>query len=43
MAFTHKWINQGLHVKFFDKLTSEDLILSNSKMVGDAGFEKINF
>jgi len=43
MAFTHKWIDQGLHVKFFDKLTSEDLIKSNSKMVGDAEFDRIKF
>lgn len=43
MAFSHKWINKGLHVKFFDKLTSKDLIKSNSKMVGEAEFEKINF
>ena len=43
MSFTHKWSDQGLHVKFFDKLTSEDLIGSNSKMVGEADFEKINF
>ena len=43
MTFTHNWMNQGLHVKFFDTLTSEDLIKSNSKMVGEIEFEKIKF
>ena len=43
MAFTHKWSDQGLHVKFFDKLTSEDLISSNSTMVGEVEFEEIKF
>ena len=43
MAFTHKWSNQGLYVKFFDNLTSKDLIYSNSKMVGKAEYEKIKY
>ena len=43
MAFTHNWMNQGLHVKFFDTLTSEDLIKSNSNMVGETEFDKIKF
>lgn len=43
MAYTHTWTDQELYVKYFDKLTSEDLILSNSKMVGETEFEKLKF
>ena len=43
MAFTHKWSDQGLHIKYFEILSSIDLIHSNSKMVGKAEFEKIEF
>ena len=43
MAFTHSWKSKELHVKFINKFTSQDLILSNSKMVGNTEFGNIKF
>lgn len=43
MAFTQEWKNDGVYRKYFDKLTSEDLIYSNSQLVGKAEFETIKY
>ena len=43
MAFTQEWKNKGVYRKYFDKLTSKDLIHSNSQLVGKAEFETIKY
>ncbi len=43
MAFTHEWTKEGAFINYFKKLTAEDLIKSESKLIGNAEFEKIKF
>ena len=43
MAFTHEWKDEGVYIRYFDELTSKDLISSNSLLVGKREFEEIKF
>ena len=43
MAYTHEWKNEGVYIRYFDELTSEDLIKSNSLMIGKREFDVIKY
>lgn len=43
MSYSHEEENDGLYIKYFGKLTSYDLIFSNSDMIGRGEFEKIKY
>ena len=43
MSYQHEWEKEGVYVKFSDKLTSLDLITSNSQMVGKSEFQDAKY
>ena len=43
MAFTQKWNTDGVYIKYVDNLTSDELIESNSLLVGRREFESIKY
>jgi len=43
MPYTHKWNDDGVYIKYFDTLTTFDLVESNSLLVGKREFEVIKY
>ena len=43
MSYTHEWGDDGLYIKHIGKLTSYDLIHSNSDMIGRREYEMIKY
>ncbi len=43
MSFKHQWEDKGVIVTYDGELTSDDIIKSNSALVGNARYEKIKY
>ena len=43
MGFTHTWEYEGVYVNFFNELTSQEIIHSNSQLFGKPEFESLKF
>ena len=43
MSYKHQWEDEGVHVIYFDELKSEDIIKSNSVLVGNPKYNKIKY
>ena len=43
MSYTHEWNDNSVYIKYFNTLTTHDLIESNSLLVGKREFEVIKY
>lgn len=43
MPYYTQWEDEGVYIQFFDKLTSQDLIESSSKLVADSKYEAAKY